>query len=232
MGVALLIGLAVYLRTGTTKAEPPTKTPSPTVREWTPDEMAADPEGYLTWADRQLETQVRSRESFLKTLAERSKAVEEKRKALLGNLDEIENFHKRLETAARRAEDEDRWPVQVGGRNFDRAKAKSVLEETKRYLEDRKPLAGDYEKAMLKMNEKSAAFRKEIADVGRLREKLSLDLERVRLKQAMPELDQLRRAEEEISYYAKLLGSMDEDEGASGGKTPVPPTIDLQTLLK
>lgn len=217
-----------------TSKPPPEGKPAaaPAPREWSQDEMAADPEGYLRWADGQLAAQISSREKALGELSSRRKGIEQRQKELLGTLDEVENFHERLKTAMQRAEDEDRWPVKVGGRSFERAKAGAVLEQTARYVTDRKPLADDYRKALDKMTERAGAWREEITAVVRLRERLGLDLERVRLKQAMPEIDALKRTEEEIAHYAKLLASIGEDAAEERlRKGEGPPPLSLNSLL-
>jgi len=209
------------------EAPPPAKPSAPAPEKlWTADDMAKDPEGYLLWADRRLREQIAHREGYLATLTDKRRAIEAKQKKLVGNLEEIDNFRKRLEDAIRRAEDEDRWPVQIAGKSFERAQAKAKLEEARQVVEERRPLAADYSAAIGRMADRAQAFTKEVAEAKRLRERILLDLERVRLKQALPDLDDLRRTEEEIAHYAKLLASLDE--------APAPkeaPAVDLQSLL-
>ncbi len=215
------------------KAPPPAEKPAAAAtRDWSPEEMATDPEGYLKWADAQLMAQIVSREKALADLSARRKGIEQRQKELLGNLEEIESFHGLLARAVQRAEDEERWPAKVGGRSYERARAAEVLEQTKRYVADRRPLADDYRKALERMTGRAGAWREEIGAVARLRERLGLDLERVRLKQALPEIDALKRTEEEIAHYAKLLASMAEDPAEAKLSTgDLPAKQDLSSLV-
>jgi hypothetical protein len=76
---------------------------------------------------------------------------------------------------------------------------------------------------------------KEIEDLGRLRERLSLDLERVRLNKGIEELDQLRQTESEIAAYAKVLRDQDtttEDVLQALGNMGTPPPMTMDSLMK
>lgn len=203
-------------------------------RTWSSQEIAGDPEGYLAWADYQVASQVTARQEFLTKLAERQVQVRNRQKSAGADLTELENFLARLATAVKRAEDEDRWPVQVGAKKYERARAQELMATLPKQIELRKPLANDYEAALKAMDAKAAKVQGEIADLGRLREKLALDLERVRLKLGVSELEKLGTTAAEIEHFAKILGQIHED--AANAETPGGPNqgglIPLETLLK
>jgi hypothetical protein len=210
-----------------------TKQPLP-ARTWTSQEIAADPEGYLAWADNQVAVQIKARQEFLAKLSERQVQVRNRQKSAGADLTELENFLTRLTTAVKRAEDEDRWPVQVGAKKYERARAQELMATLPKQIELRKPLANDYEAALKAMDTKAAKVEGEIADLGRLREKLALDLERVRLKLGVGELEKLNTSAAEIEHFAKILGQIHEE--AANAETPGGPNqgglIPLETLLK
>jgi hypothetical protein len=196
--------------------------PSPTApaaREWSPDEMAKDPEGYLKWADGQIQSQIRQRDELLGKLDERRKQIKARQVEVGAELKEFENFKERLATAVRRAEDEDRWPVVVGANKFDRAKAKSLLEDLGRQIEQRTPLAQDYDAAIAKMDARAVSLRGDVTALVQLREKIALDLERVKLNQGVAELEKLARTADEIAHFSKILGQI----GDTAGKEPEDP---------
>ncbi len=189
--------------------------------------MAKDPEGYLRWADQQIQGQIRQRDELVGKLEERRKQIKVRQVEVGAELKEFENFKERLATAVRRAEDEDRWPVVVGSNKFDRAKAKSLLEDLGRQIEQRTPLAKDYEAAIAKMDGRATSLRGDLTALNQLREKIALDLERVRLNQGVAELEKLSRTADEIAHFSRILGQM----GDAGGKEPEDPKAGgLKTL--
>jgi chromosome segregation ATPase len=204
----------------------PSPAPAP-AREWSTDEMAKDPEGYLKWADQQIQAQVRQRDELLGKLEERRREIKNRQVEVGAELKEFENFKERLATAVRRAEDEDRWPVVVGANRFDRAKAKALLDDLGRQIEQRRPLAQDYEAAIAKMDGRATSLRGDLTALNQLREKIALDLERVRLNQGVAELEKLSRTADEIAHFSKILGQM----GDAAAKEPEDPkTGGLKTL--
>ena len=219
---------------GEAPAKPGAGGGTPPPRSWSPQEMAQDPEGYLAWADKQIAQQVKAREEFLIKLAKRQIEVRERQKGAGADLTELENFLVRLKTAVQRAEDEDRWPVKVGAKQYERQRAQELLQQLPRQIELRKPLALEYEGALKAMDQKGAKVNTEIADLGRLREKIALDLERVRLNVGAAELEKLGSTAAEIEHYAKILGAISEEAARSepAGGPSQGGLIPLETLLK
>jgi hypothetical protein len=214
---------------GGTKPAPPAPAGG---REWTPDDMAKDPEGYLKWADGQIGGQIRQREQLLGKLEERRKQIKTRQVEVGAELKEFENFLERLRTAVRRAEDEDRWPVQVGQNKFDRAKARSLLEDVARQTEQRRPLAQDYEAAIAKMDTRAESLRSDVAALARLREKIALDLERVKLNQGVAELEKLARTADEIAHFSKILGQLGDSGTPPAEEVKTGGLVSLDSMLK
>ncbi|GIW77801.1 MAG: hypothetical protein KatS3mg104_2864 [Phycisphaerae bacterium] len=107
--------------------------------EWSPERIASDPEGYLVYSSQQVQQQIKAREKRLEQLSQRRAELSRKRDELLGKMSEVANFRRRLDSAYQRALDEDRWPVRLAGRTFDRERVKVILSETQPWLNDREP---------------------------------------------------------------------------------------------
>ncbi len=211
--VAALIGLAVWVVVRELVDAPaaPVQEAAGPKTAWTAEEIAADPEGYMTWADARVQTQINDRQSRLTALSDRIADVERRQGTFLDKLKQTRNIHDRFTTAVRRAEDEDRWPVKIGGDSFDQAKARSIIEQAKRYIDDHQPLADAYIQALTRLQIAHSEMYRDIDQLKRLREKLALDLERVRLNQGIEELGRLRQTEQEIAGFAGALSQIADD---------------------
>jgi DNA repair exonuclease SbcCD ATPase subunit len=209
---------------------PPVRRLPPAERIWTPDEMAKDPEGYLVWAQRQIDTQVKRRDERLESIRQRRVEFTKKHDQFAGNVQELENVHKRLTQAIARADEEQRWPITVMGRTFDRAKAQAIVQETQRLLDERRPLLKTYQDGLAKLDGTAAKLREDLARLSALKEKLVVDLDAVRVNAGLAELEKLRTTEAEIEHFAKILGSMGQDVAGSQAREPGP--VDIDALLK
>jgi hypothetical protein len=200
--------------------------------EWSTDEIASDPEGYLKWADANIAKQIAQRQEMLKNIAERSVQISKRRDEVVGDLSEVETFYQRLDAAVKRAQAEGRWPVQVGSKKFDQAKAEALLAELPKQIELRKPLATDYDEALKAMTARKAGLESDLVSLGHLREKIALDAERIKLNKGVEELSKLSRTSQEISSMAGLVGSgsgAGEAPPAVGGSTGI---MDLEEMMK
>jgi chromosome segregation ATPase len=208
---------------------------SPAGKAWSAEEMAKDPAGYMQWADRRISTQVADRQGRLQQLSARLLDVNARREKFLGQITDVENIHKRMKEAVQRAEDEDRWPAVVAGRSFDQAKANAVIEQSKKWLDERRGLAQAYDQAVARLTQGQGTLQKDIEALYALKEKLQLDLERVRLTQGMEELGQVRQREEEIAGFAKALTQMADDSATINSLPPDDKTaakVDIDSFLK
>ena len=193
------------------KPEGPKPPPPAEDKVWTSDEVAKDPTGYMNWADAKVAKQIEDRNRRIRTLNEKLESVEGKQKSMQQNLLDTANIRSRLETAIRRADDEDRFPIQIAGRKFTKAEAHAMIEQTLKYEQDRQPLSGAYDQAVSRLKGMLAVLNREIGELNRLREKMALDLEAVKLTQGLEDLEKLRKTEADISGYAKALGTMADD---------------------
>jgi len=212
------------------EAPDPSRRLPPAEKTWSPDEMAKDPEGYLVWAQRQIATQTKLREDRLKTIAGRRSEFTKKRDQFAGNVEELENVQKRLSQAIVRGDEEQRWPISVMGRTFERAKAQAVLQETQRLIDERRPLLKTYDEGLAKLDANAAKLRDDLSRLSALGEKLTVDLDAVRVNAGLAELEKLRTTEAEIAHFAKILGSMGQDVAGSPAREPAP--VDIDALLK
>jgi len=218
IAVLTLVALATALA-GCGKGGPPAPAgPSATARTapdpdraWTAEEISGDPQGYMTWADAKIQRQVSDREKRQKSLSARLAEVRLRQRNLDQSIRDVENLCARMKAAMQRAEDEDRWPLKLGGRSFSAGQAGAVIAQTQKYVEDRRPLLGAYDGAVARLEDAERALRKDIEALQSLRERLALDLERVRLNVGMEELGVLRETESEIAGYARALGQMADE---------------------
>jgi hypothetical protein len=233
----LLAALALAWFAGCNKK--PAPAPQPPVdekKQWTPQEIQANPVGYLQWADRRIQTQISQREQKRRSLTERLDKIKARQTTLAENIANADNYRKRIETAARQSEDEERVPFKVGGLPFDQDTAKAAVAKLAQYVDDHKPLEADYEQAVAGMQQMVATLGRDLDALGRAREKLALDIERVGLNQSMADLDALRKTEEEIAGYDKALSKMTTEESLSIDRLPADDKasqkVDVESLLK
>jgi hypothetical protein len=218
---------------GCDRNKPPPPPPPAKEKAWTPEEIAADSEGYLLAQDKQIERHIVERNSRLEKLRQRRAEIAKRQEAMATNLDEIDNVGKRMAKAIEKSDDEDRLPIQMGGRSFSREKAAAIVKSCQTYVEDRKPLSSEYDSALAKLDQMDGLMKKELEDLGRLRERLALDTERVRLNKGMGELGDLQKTANELAQFSKQLGQMDENVLQAAAAAPKePPKMDVETLLK
>jgi DNA repair exonuclease SbcCD ATPase subunit len=202
---------------------------------WTPEQIAQNPEGYLEYATETIKRQKKEREEQLASLSKRKVEIEQKATALETRVSDIQNVHDRLQTACRRADDEDRWPVKMGNRTFDKETSQAVLASAEKYVEDRKPLVSAYRDARQKLIGTEAVLRTDIEKLDQLGEKVALDLERVRLNKGMAELEELKQTEAALASFSGVVVDVSEDPSTLLSIPSSPPAkgqIDVEQLLK
>lgn len=217
------------------KPAAPAKKPANTVpldKVWTTDEIAQNPEGYMTWAGAKMESQVNDRKSRLKAVEDRLDAIQKRQEALKTRLGEARNVQMRMEQAVQRAEDEDRWPASMGGRTFTRDEAQAVTRQAQQYIDDNRSMGEAYDKAVARAQAAVESLRKDVATLSQYRERLELDLGNIRLSEGMTQIDQLRKKEQEISSFAKSLGTMADESLTEKLPDEKQPQSVLKGLLK
>jgi hypothetical protein len=209
--------------------------PAPAEKVWSAEEIAKDPSGYMQWAEGRISTQVADRQTRLQQISARLQDVQARQEKFLTQITDVENIHKRMADAVQRADDEDRWPAVVAGRSFDQAKAKAVIEQSQKWLNERRGLAQAYDQAVMRLTQGQQALDKDVEALYALKEKLALDLERVRLTQGMEELGQVRQREQEIAGFAKALTQMTDESASISNLPPEDKTaakVDIDSFLK
>ncbi len=201
-------------------------------KKWTPEEIAKNPADYLVWSDSQIKSQIAERERRLNVLGSSRTEIIARQQQLVDKMNEVVNFRTRLQAAYQRAEDEDRWPVRMAGRTFERAKVNELLAQTQSWLDDRQPLASAYDASIKKMNESASTLQDDLRNLAQLREKLALDLERVKLNQGMAELDQLRKTETQLASMSAALSKMSEDQQPTIPTASKSSKVDIDSILK
>lgn len=187
---------------------------------WTPEKIAANPAGYLQYASGRVASQIQGRKEKLAQLSAQRADVEARANALGGKVADAQNIIKRMKTAMQRADDENNWPVKMAGRTFDQAKAEAVIRSLEQFVADRQSLVQAYDGAMGRIASAEDTLKADIENLTHLREKIGLDLERVRLNQNLSELGDLHKTENELAAFAKTLADMSDD--AAIGKLQLP----------
>lgn len=182
---------------------------------WTPETIAKDPAGYLQYASSRVASQIQGRQQKLAQLSAQRADVAGRSDALAGKVSDAQNIIKRMKTAMQRADDENNWPVKIAGRSFDQAKAEAVIKSLEQFIADRQTLVVAYADAVHRIASTESTLRADIENLTRMREKVGLDLERVRLNQGLQELGDLQKTETELASFAKTLADM-SDEAAMG----------------
>lgn len=205
----------------------------PPEKVWSSEEIAKDPAGYLLDQDLKVEKQIEERSHRLQQIQERRAGVQGKRSQLAQNLKSIENVRDRLTKACQKADDEERWPARMGGQTFDKPKAEAILRSCETYLSDRKPLDQAYEQTLQRLGQLESQARKQTQDLQRLRERIALDVERIRLNQGLAELGDIRQAEQELASFSKMLGDMDQNVlNTTTARSDELAPVDVEQMLK
>ena len=202
---------------------------------WTPERISADPAGYLQYAANKVGAQIEGRKQKLAQLAIQRTDVDAHAQSLDTKVADAENLLKRMKTAMQRADDETNWPVHIAGHTFDETQAAAVVKSLDQFIADRQSLVQAYADALNRVNASESAIKADIQDLAHMREKIGLDLDRVRLNQNMAEISDLRKTETELSAFAKTLADMSDD--ATIGKLGAIPnksneSVDAESLLR
>jgi hypothetical protein len=200
---------------------------------WTPERITRDPDGYLRYADAEVVRQVAEREARIAKIEASRQTVSERAERLRQDIRDAANIQKRLQAASARADEDDGWPISFAGRKLDRAKAASIAEASQRFVQSRTPLAREYEQALAKIDGAEQSLRSDIAELGRLREKLALDQERVRLNRGIAEVTELRKSVDALSGFATSLADTTDNplEDLAAKTRPMAAEAELESLL-
>lgn len=200
---------------------------------WTPERITRDPAGYLTFADAEIVRQITERETRIGKIEASRQAVGVRSERLRQDIRDAANIQKRLQAAVARADEDEAWPITFAGRKLERAKAVSIAEASRRFVQSREPLANEYGQALVKIDAAEQALRSDIAELARLRERLALDMERVHLNQGIAEVAELRKSVDALSGFATSLADTTDNplEDLAAKARPLAAEAELEALL-
>lgn len=211
-------------------AKPP---PAEAAQAWTPERITRDPSGYLAFADGEVVRQITERESRIGKIEASRRTVGEKADRLRQDIRDAANIQKRLQAAIARADEDEAWPIAFAGRKLERAKAASIAAASQRFVQSRTPLAQEYDVALAKIDALEQSLKSDISELGRLREKLALDMERVRLNQGIAEVAELRQSVDALTGFASSLAETTDNplEDLAAKARPLAAEAELENLL-
>ena len=180
-----------------------------TLEAWTHEEITQHPEEYLVFAAQQVLGQVGRVQTDIETLRLRRRELEEKSAELMTKVDEAQVVMKRLGTAIRRAEDEERWPLVFAGKTFTREGAKALQGSVAEFLKLREPRATAYRDALQRLASHERALEQDIAALQATREQISIDLEYIQINRGLDRNNELRRTADKIASISKRLTTLD-----------------------
>ena len=209
------------------------KAPAAVSRAWTPERITQNPEGYLTYADAEIVRQIAERNTRIGKIEASRRVIGERAEKLGQDIRDAANIQKRLQAAIARADEDDAWPTTFAGRKFERQEAVSAAGASQRFVQSRTSLASEYEQALAKIDAAGKSLRSDISELGQLREKLALDLERVRLNQGIAEVAELRKSVDALSGFATSLADTTDNplEDLAAKARPLAAEAELETLL-
>jgi len=203
---------------------------------WPAERISADPQGFCSWADQQLQEQLNLLRGNRTKLSEKLEQLNTKKRSFIENLQEIRNLSTRAITALRKAEDEDRWPVKFAGKSFSREKLEALVAVTTKYVEQRKPLEDDYLRAAQRLGLEIRKVDEQIAEVTRQTEIVALDFERIKLSNELDGLPQLDSSKLNITAITRSLARPDAAESLAleieDLTTGSAPAMTLDSFLK
>lgn len=208
-------------------------TPPPAVQAWTPERIGRDPGGYLTFADAEIVRQIAEREQRIAAIDRSRQTLGERAANIQRDLRDAANIRRRLQAAIARADADDAWPTSFAGRKLERPQALAIADSSERFVQSREPLGRAYAQAMEKIDATAQSLRSDISELGRLREKLALDMERVRLNQGIAEVAELRKSVDALSGFATSLADTTDNplEELAAKARPLAAETELESLL-
>lgn len=200
--------------------------------EWTAEEIAKDPVGYIRWSERKVDREVAEREARLAALATKRQQFAEKAKMLEQNIEDVENLRVQAEKAMKRAEDNDRWPATVGGKPFERGRLEKLITELKKYGDERRPTQQSYAEFFQKIDRTEQLLRDQIAQAKTLKERLAIDAHSIELNQSTADLSKLTSSQEQLASMSSALRNMSDDPTHAQPPGEPPGRVKIDDLLK
>lgn len=192
----------------------------PKSEEWSPERISKDPEGYCVYAKGLLADQLKTAEDKRSGAIEKRSGVAAQRDGFEANLEDVTNLLKRSRKAYEKATDEGRWPARFSGRSYTEQELKKLIVSTARYVDARKPLKDQYAATLRKLDKQVEEINQYIEKLRDQQDRLSLDLDRIKLAKEGDALADLNKTAFDIAAITENLLKDD-----SGG-------VDLEELIK
>ena len=180
-----------------------------TLDAWTHEEITQHPEEYLGFAAQHVHGQLGRVQADIETLRLRRRELEEKSAELMTKVDEAQVVAKRLGTAVRRAEDEERWPLVFAGKTFTREGAKALQGSVADFLKLREPRAAAYRDALQRLASRQRALEQDVAALQATREQIAIDLDYIQINRGLDRNNELRSTADKIVSISKRLTTLD-----------------------
>jgi hypothetical protein len=223
------------IRVASTPATATTASGVPGKPGWDDGEILVDASECLKFVDEHLGTRAREIESCISSVKERLEAIRKQHTRFLENMGEVENFSNRFDTAKRRAEDEDRWPLIMGGHSFVQAKTFVVQERLHDYLGQRRPLVEAYRDRIDKDQKMIQRLQGEREGIPALLESFRLQHEIVSVTPSLEGLSKLRKTCIEVFHRCEAAHQEDRERGSPNPgprNSDDPDILPLEILIK
>jgi hypothetical protein len=204
----------------------------PDKAEWTAEEIAKDPVGYIRWSERKIDREVAEREARLASLAVKKKQFADKAQMLEQNLEDVETLRTQAARALKRAEDNDSWPAVVAGKPFERGKLERLIPELQKYVEERRPTQQSYADFLAKITRTEQLLQNQIAQARDLKERLAIDAQSIELNQSTADLSKLTRSQEQLVSMSNSLRNMSDDPSNAAPPGEPPGRVKIEELIK
>jgi len=182
--------------------------------QWTPENIKADPVGYLSSALEevgQTEKKLQASELSLSTKKNTATRALEKQTADKSDYEKLLNDFKDAYTTASAQK---KWPVRVRNSEFDEMGLKRKIVECNDKIKNTSELVDTYSKTEKVIGDKLAEIENKLADVTKLKNKLSTNIEIAKVNQSVEDIgaigDQLNAIVDTSSALAKTA-----DQGTS-----------------
>jgi hypothetical protein len=116
-----------------------------------------------------------------------------------------------MKQANDQANDNDDWPIRLGGKSFTAEKADEIIRSTQQYIDEQSPMAARYDQFLDKVNGAIDSTQKDISNLKNLREKIAMDMEQLKINQGAAEVENYRTYESQIRQMSTAITDMADD---------------------
>jgi hypothetical protein len=179
--------------------------------DWTPENIKKDPEGYLTWAIKQVDGTRDKLQAAQLALTKQKIEVSNKLEEKSTQKSQCEALLTELKKAYTTATDKNQWPVTVGQSKFDdERELKRKIVEASHFLDNASQLVDTYSKAKGKVSDRLDDIDGQMTKVEELKTKLATDLETAKVKQTFEGIEGVHDDFTNILNTSKALTETEE----------------------